>query len=70
MHPEIDLVIYTDWVADSEEEVPLCSVTASESLEVFRSRERDLTTAWRPAVRAWGELVWLRARTLGTIDEP
>lgn len=70
MHPEIDLVIYTDWVADSEEEVPLSSVTASESLEVFRSREQDLIAAWRPAVRAWGELVWLRARALATIAEP
>lgn len=69
MHPEIDLQIYTDWVADSDEVVPRSAVTASESLEVFRSRERDLIEAWRPAVRAWGELVWLRARALDNLTE-
>jgi len=67
MHPEVDLRIFTDWIADSPESVPRTDRTASEALETVRERRADLDTAWRPAIRSWGDLVWMRARALGTV---
>jgi len=64
MHPEVDVEVFTSWVADAHENVPRTAVTASEALASVVERQQDLIRAWRPAVRAWGELVWLRSRTL------
>lgn len=63
MHPEVDERTYERWVDRAPEEIPHGSMTGSASLAVVRKRSSDLVRAWRPAVRAWGELVWRHART-------
>ncbi len=68
MHPEVDLPTYERWVQDAPEVIPRCSMTGSASLDMVRDRSTDLIRAWRPAVRAWGDLVWRRARTEAAFD--
>lgn len=66
MHPEIDSSIVDAWAAESGEVVPRSRTTSQEAADAVRAHELDLFAAWRPAIRAWGDLVWLRARTFGT----
>lgn len=68
MHPEVDVTTYEKWVEDAPEVIARCSMTGSASLDMVRGRSRDLIRAWRPAVRAWGELVWRHARTEAAFD--
>lgn len=68
MHPEVDVAIYESWVDGADEVVPRTSTTASQSLADVRERAGELVAAWRPAIRAWGDLVWTRARTLSTLE--
>lgn len=68
MHPEVDEQVYRKWVEDAPEEIPRCAMTGSESLTMVRQRSTDLIRAWRPAVRAWGDLVWQHARTEVAFD--
>jgi ElaB/YqjD/DUF883 family membrane-anchored ribosome-binding protein len=68
MHPEVDVAIYESWVDGADEVVPRTSTTASQSLADVRERAADLVAAWRPAIRAWGSLVWTRARALSTLE--
>lgn len=68
MHPEVDVPTYERWVEDAPDIIPRCSMTGSASLALVRQRSSDLIHAWRPAVRAWGELVWWHARTEAAFD--
>lgn len=68
MHPEVDVALYESWVDGADDVVPRTTTTASQSLADVRERADELVAAWRPAIRAWGELVWARARTLSTLD--
>lgn len=68
MHPEVTPGIVQEWADESTEAVPRTDVTAQEAADSVRARESDLMSAWRPAIRAWGDLVWMRARTLGAVS--
>lgn len=70
MHPEVDARIFTEWVDDAAPTVDRCSVTTAEALDGFLQRQDDLITAWRPAIQAWGALVWKRDRALGAVSGP
>ncbi len=68
MHPEVTPLIFQDWVDECPAAVPRTDCTAQEAADSVWAREPDLITAWRPAIRAWGDLVWNRARTLGVVS--
>jgi GMP synthase (glutamine-hydrolysing) len=68
MHPEVDVPTFAGWVDESPEVIPKCSTTASAALSMVSNRSADLIRVWRPAVRAWGELVWRHARTEAALD--
>ena len=68
MHPEVDVATYQRWVEDAPEEILRCSMTGSASLTMVRDRSTDLVRAWRPAVRAWADVVWQHARTEAALD--
>ena len=68
MHPEVDVELYESWVEGADEVVPRTATTASQSLVDVRERADELVKAWRLAIRAWGGLVWTRARTLSALE--
>lgn len=70
MHPEVTPGIVQQWADESPEEVPRTELTAQQAADSVRAREADLMVAWRPAIRAWGDLVWTRARTIGAVSSP
>lgn len=68
MHPEVTAQIVQVWADESGDAVPRTDVVPQAAAASVLEREVDLITAWRPAIRAWGELVWSRARTLGVVS--
>lgn len=68
MHPEVDVPTFAGWVEESPEVIPRSSTTASAALAMVSSRSSDLIRVWRPAVRAWADLVWQHARTEAALD--
>lgn len=67
MHPEVTPEIVQIWADESGSSVPRTDRTPDEAAASVREREGDLMAAWRPAIRSWGEGVWMRARTLGLV---
>jgi GMP synthase (glutamine-hydrolysing) len=67
MHPEVTVGIVREWVAGEGDTVPRTDRTPMQALASMQLREVDLMAAWRPAIRAWGDMVWMRARTIGTV---
>ena len=68
MHPEVTPQILQDWADECTEAVPRTDVTPQQAADSVAERVSELMTAWRPAIRAWGDLVWSRARTLGVVS--
>lgn len=68
MHPEVTASIVHVWADESSEGVPRTDLTPQEAADSVSAREPDLMAAWRPAIRAWGDLVWTRARTIGAVS--
>lgn len=61
MHPEVDGPTYASWGVYLDEAGQRANDVTT-AVAQFAAAERDLITAWRPMTRAWGELVWSRAR--------
>lgn len=68
MHPEVDAAIVRSWADDAGEVAERADRTPAEAARMVADRQGDLFRAWRPAVRSWGDLVWMRARTQGVLS--
>lgn len=61
-HPEVDAETFASWAAVADEALRRSGRDAQEASDEVLAAERDLISAWRPMTRAWGDLVWSRAR--------
>lgn len=62
LHPEVDPEKLVSWAAAADEALARSGRDAGEAAAEVRAAEADLIAAWRPVTRAWGDLVWERAR--------
>jgi GMP synthase (glutamine-hydrolysing) len=62
LHPEVDAETFVSWAEVGDEALERSGRDVADAGEEIRVAEPDLIAAWRPAVRAWGDLVWAHAR--------
>jgi GMP synthase-like glutamine amidotransferase len=62
LHPEVDADTFGSWADSADEALKRSGRDAQEATAEMHAAGPDLIAAWRPVARAWGDLVWERAR--------
>lgn len=68
MHPELDARTFASWVTPDDEALLRSGRDPRAATDEVTAAEASLIAAWRPAARAWADLVWAHARD--RVDEP
>ena len=61
MHPEVDAEAFDTWAVEDDEALLRSGRRMADASAEVRAAEPLLIAAWRPMVRAWGDLVWAYA---------
>jgi GMP synthase (glutamine-hydrolysing) len=62
LHPEVDPDTFLTWADVADEALERSGRDVAQAAAEVREAGADLIAAWRPVTRAWGDLVWERAR--------
>jgi GMP synthase (glutamine-hydrolysing) len=62
LHPEVDPDTFESWADFEDEALSRWGQDAASAAADMHAAAGELRAAWRPMTRAWGDLVWERAR--------
>jgi GMP synthase (glutamine-hydrolysing) len=70
LHPEVDAATFVSWAEVEDEALERSGRDVREAAAEVHEAEPHLIVAWRPVVRAWGDLVWAHARDASEAATP